>query len=390
MAGRALPARRRPAGQSEGDVPVSPTRPSTPPEPLPGGGHRITVKRSCSGCGAELGDATDAELEAAVAGMPLPDTTAEHGCNLTTTPPLTDPHQHQDDRSEREALLSQAAHERRLYWIRRSRRCDVRAFGGAHRITARWRPSAVAPVTARLTTVGASGACGPRHSAPQQLCNQRDQPATHGTPPATNPSCPPRHLRVVFALKSFLHRDGAHDRRSRTKPADFLTEAVHFTHQNRDHLHRSVTLPRHMNVGEAARLFGRHPASTARELDEPLEPVDGRRATDDDARPVPAGRVSDGVHSVLVRGHHEGRGSPAHPDGRCSDSHQEHLQGVGVGENHRPSTLGHLVDRQAPHPPRARVCSLGQPGRGAVQRTPQVQGRHARTVATSVPARRPE
>lgn len=34
---------------------------------------RVTVKRSCNGCGDRLGDATEAEFDAAVAGLPLPD-----------------------------------------------------------------------------------------------------------------------------------------------------------------------------------------------------------------------------------------------------------------------------------------------------------------------------
>ena len=55
-------------------------RPDTPDEALPGGGTRITVKRSCSRCSEPMGDATLAELDAAVAGVQLPDTGDEHGC----------------------------------------------------------------------------------------------------------------------------------------------------------------------------------------------------------------------------------------------------------------------------------------------------------------------
>lgn len=55
-------------------------RKRTPPERLPNGSTRITVQRCCSRCGEELGDATDEELNAAVAGVQLPDTGDEHGC----------------------------------------------------------------------------------------------------------------------------------------------------------------------------------------------------------------------------------------------------------------------------------------------------------------------
>ena len=40
----------------------------------------IRVQRCCDGCGESIGDATDLELEYAVAGLPLPSVTAEHGC----------------------------------------------------------------------------------------------------------------------------------------------------------------------------------------------------------------------------------------------------------------------------------------------------------------------
>lgn len=57
------------------------TRPWTPDEHLPGGGKRIHVKRCCNSCGRVLGDVTEAEIEAGVAGRPLPDVTAECGCS---------------------------------------------------------------------------------------------------------------------------------------------------------------------------------------------------------------------------------------------------------------------------------------------------------------------
>lgn len=53
------------------------TRPWTAPERLPNGRTRITVKRCCNGCRRELGDATPAELDAAVAGRDLGDVRAE-------------------------------------------------------------------------------------------------------------------------------------------------------------------------------------------------------------------------------------------------------------------------------------------------------------------------
>lgn len=40
-------------------------------------GERVRVKRVCNGCGHQLGDVTDSEIAAAVAGLPLPDVTDE-------------------------------------------------------------------------------------------------------------------------------------------------------------------------------------------------------------------------------------------------------------------------------------------------------------------------
>lgn len=48
---------------------------------LPNGVTRITVKRCCNGCGRRLGDVHDHELDHAMAGLPLPDVTAECGCS---------------------------------------------------------------------------------------------------------------------------------------------------------------------------------------------------------------------------------------------------------------------------------------------------------------------
>lgn len=55
-------------------------RPWTPDEKIEGGGTRITVKRCCNGCGRQLGDVTDAEMDATIEGRPLPDVRAECGC----------------------------------------------------------------------------------------------------------------------------------------------------------------------------------------------------------------------------------------------------------------------------------------------------------------------
>lgn len=58
-------------------------RPSTPPRRTETGSTILTVKRVCP-CGRELGDATDAELDAAVDGRPLPDVRDECGCSAAT------------------------------------------------------------------------------------------------------------------------------------------------------------------------------------------------------------------------------------------------------------------------------------------------------------------
>ncbi len=57
------------------------TRPWTPSTR-----NRIAVKRMCNGCKRALGDPTDADLEAAMAGRPLPDVTEECGCNWDQPP----------------------------------------------------------------------------------------------------------------------------------------------------------------------------------------------------------------------------------------------------------------------------------------------------------------
>lgn len=45
------------------------------------GSTRLRVHRACNGCGRDLGNPTDAEMAAALAGRPLPDTREECGCS---------------------------------------------------------------------------------------------------------------------------------------------------------------------------------------------------------------------------------------------------------------------------------------------------------------------
>lgn len=63
-------------------APAGDARPNTPDRVLPGGGRRITVKRCCNGCDRELGDATEAEITAAISGARLPDVRKECGCDV--------------------------------------------------------------------------------------------------------------------------------------------------------------------------------------------------------------------------------------------------------------------------------------------------------------------
>lgn len=60
------------------------TRPSTPSRKNPNGSTTITMKRCCNGCGNPIGDVTDAEIDASIAGLRLPDVRDE--CP-TCTPP---------------------------------------------------------------------------------------------------------------------------------------------------------------------------------------------------------------------------------------------------------------------------------------------------------------
>lgn len=56
------------------------SRPDTPDRIDPDGWTRIHVKRCCNGCGRVLGDVLDSELDAGIAGRPLPDVRQECGC----------------------------------------------------------------------------------------------------------------------------------------------------------------------------------------------------------------------------------------------------------------------------------------------------------------------
>ncbi len=55
-------------------------RPSSLPVRLPSGGLLVISKRSCNGCGRQLGDLTLAELTAIREGLQAPDVRAECGC----------------------------------------------------------------------------------------------------------------------------------------------------------------------------------------------------------------------------------------------------------------------------------------------------------------------
>lgn len=52
-------------------------RPRTPERPAADGGRLIRTQRACNGCGEGLGDASDVEIQAAIAGRPLPDVRGE-------------------------------------------------------------------------------------------------------------------------------------------------------------------------------------------------------------------------------------------------------------------------------------------------------------------------
>lgn len=56
------------------------------------GSTTITMKRACNGCGTQLRDATDAEMQAAINQRPLPDVRREcPTCGPTAPPPICHP-----------------------------------------------------------------------------------------------------------------------------------------------------------------------------------------------------------------------------------------------------------------------------------------------------------
>lgn len=68
------------------------TRTSTPDRKNEDGSTTITTKRACNGCGQLIGDITDQEWAAAVAGRPLPDVRSEcPTCAPTAPPPACTP-----------------------------------------------------------------------------------------------------------------------------------------------------------------------------------------------------------------------------------------------------------------------------------------------------------
>ena len=68
------------------------TRLNTPDRVHGDGSRTITTKRACNGCGALVGDITDAEMEAAIGGRPLPDVRQEcPTCGPTAPPPACQP-----------------------------------------------------------------------------------------------------------------------------------------------------------------------------------------------------------------------------------------------------------------------------------------------------------
>ena len=62
------------------------TRPNTPDRTNPDGSFTITTKRVCNGCSQMLGDITEAEMNAAIAGRPLPDVRSECPACAPTAP----------------------------------------------------------------------------------------------------------------------------------------------------------------------------------------------------------------------------------------------------------------------------------------------------------------
>lgn len=68
------------------------SRPNTPDRTNTDGSTTITTKRACNGCGVLLGDVTDHETAAAIAGRPLPDVRREcPSCGPTAPEPACRP-----------------------------------------------------------------------------------------------------------------------------------------------------------------------------------------------------------------------------------------------------------------------------------------------------------
>lgn len=69
-------------------------RTNTPDRVNPDGSRTIVTKRACNGCGTLLGDITNVEMAAAIAGAPLPDVRREcPACGPTAPEPACVPMQ---------------------------------------------------------------------------------------------------------------------------------------------------------------------------------------------------------------------------------------------------------------------------------------------------------
>lgn len=62
------------------------TRTDTPDRVNADGSKTVTTKRACNGCGELLGDITKAEMNAAIAGRPMPDVRRECAACAPTAP----------------------------------------------------------------------------------------------------------------------------------------------------------------------------------------------------------------------------------------------------------------------------------------------------------------
>jgi hypothetical protein len=59
------------------------------PDQVNGTRRTIRVQRCCNGCGKPIGDADEADMNAAVAGLPLPDVRDECSTCTPSVPPAT-------------------------------------------------------------------------------------------------------------------------------------------------------------------------------------------------------------------------------------------------------------------------------------------------------------